>query len=151
MKNQYLGSEFSGKEMYSSGWRGAPAKGVGRATGARVQIPPSPFNIRFKNNLNLVLTNHKPCGNISKLFEMSKSLKQFKKLFQKLLKKCLTLKMSCVRITKSLAKAATSGTEVPRQSGKADCGNLWLSGTLIIKQWNNPENSMNFHSKNKAN
>ena len=30
-------------ENYSSGWRGAPAKGVGRETGARVQIPPSPF------------------------------------------------------------------------------------------------------------
>mgnify|MGYP001709275264 CR=1 FL=1 len=29
-------------ENYSSGWRGSPAKGVGRATGARVQIPDSP-------------------------------------------------------------------------------------------------------------
>ena len=29
-------------EKYSSGRRGSPAKGVGRATGARVQIPPSP-------------------------------------------------------------------------------------------------------------
>ncbi len=29
-------------EMYSRGRRGAPAKGVGRATGARVQISPSP-------------------------------------------------------------------------------------------------------------
>ena len=30
-------------EKYSRGRRGAPAKGVGRETGARVQIPPSPF------------------------------------------------------------------------------------------------------------
>ena len=30
-------------EKYSRGWRGAPAKGVGRATGARVQIPLSPL------------------------------------------------------------------------------------------------------------
>ena len=30
-------------EKYSSGRRGAPAKGIGRVTGARVQIPPSPF------------------------------------------------------------------------------------------------------------
>ena len=30
-------------EKYSSGWRGAPAKGVDRETGARVQIPPSPL------------------------------------------------------------------------------------------------------------
>ena len=29
-------------EKYSRGRRGAPAKGVGRETGARVQIPPSP-------------------------------------------------------------------------------------------------------------
>ena len=32
------------KEKYSRGRRGAPAKGVGRATGARVQIPLSPFH-----------------------------------------------------------------------------------------------------------
>ena len=30
-------------EKYSRGRRGAPAKGVGRATGARVQIPLSPL------------------------------------------------------------------------------------------------------------
>ena len=36
--------KYSGEEKYSRGWRGAPAKGVGRVTGARVQIPPSPFN-----------------------------------------------------------------------------------------------------------
>ena len=29
-------------ETYSRGWRGAPAKGVGRETGARVQISLSP-------------------------------------------------------------------------------------------------------------
>ena len=29
-------------EKYSSGRRGTPAKGIGRETGARVQIPPSP-------------------------------------------------------------------------------------------------------------
>ena len=33
----------SDEEKYSSGWRGAPAKGIGRLRGARVQIPPSPF------------------------------------------------------------------------------------------------------------
>ena len=41
------------------------------------------------------------------------------------------MKMSCVNINESLAKAATNRT-------------------LIIKQWNNPENSMNFHSKTKS-
>ena len=33
------------KQKYSSGRRGAPAKGIGRVTGARVQIPPSAFDI----------------------------------------------------------------------------------------------------------
>ena len=33
-------------EKYSRGRRGAPAKGVGRATGARVQIPLSPLVVR---------------------------------------------------------------------------------------------------------
>ena len=37
------------QEKYSRGWRGAPAKGVGRATGARVQIPLSPFS--FSSNV----------------------------------------------------------------------------------------------------
>ena len=36
----------SGMEKYSSGWRGAPAKGVGRLRGARVQIPPSPLKLK---------------------------------------------------------------------------------------------------------
>ena len=50
-------------EDYSSGWRGAPAKGVGRVTGARVQIPDPPpkasnnfvrcfFVLRINNNIN---------------------------------------------------------------------------------------------------
>ena len=36
------------KEKYSRGRRGAPAKGVGRVTGARVQIPLSPFSLPDK-------------------------------------------------------------------------------------------------------
>ena len=35
--------EMVNSEKYSRGRRGAPAKGVGRATGARVQIPLSPL------------------------------------------------------------------------------------------------------------
>ena len=39
-----IGSELvQAKEKYSRGRRGAPAKGVGRETGARVQIPLSPL------------------------------------------------------------------------------------------------------------
>ena len=37
----YFDMDFA-LEKYSRGRRGAPAKGVGRETGARVQIPPSP-------------------------------------------------------------------------------------------------------------
>ena len=40
----------SGKEKYSSGWRGAPAKGIGRLRGARVQIPPSPVKKESVND-----------------------------------------------------------------------------------------------------
>ena len=36
-------------EKYSRGRRGAPAKGVGRETIARVQIPPSPPSETDKN------------------------------------------------------------------------------------------------------
>ena len=55
-------------EKYSRGRRGAPAKGVGRATGARVQIPLSPLvNVWF-----LLLDNI--------LSKINKSLKKIKKL-----------------------------------------------------------------------
>ena len=37
--------EDMNSEKYSRGRRGAPAKGVGRETGARVQIPLSPLGI----------------------------------------------------------------------------------------------------------
>ena len=40
--------EIMNSEKYSRGRRGAPAKGVGRETGARVQIPLSPL-IWLKN------------------------------------------------------------------------------------------------------
>ena len=39
-------------EKYSRGRRGAPAKGIGRVTGARVQIPPSPFLFFGKQKIN---------------------------------------------------------------------------------------------------
>ena len=39
-----ISEEMLIQEKYSSGWRGAPAKGVDRLRGARVQIPPSPFS-----------------------------------------------------------------------------------------------------------
>ncbi len=41
-------------EQYSSGRRGAPAKGIGRETGARVQISPAPPLLSI---LTISLTN----------------------------------------------------------------------------------------------
>ena len=40
-------AQMSGMKKYSRGRRGAPAKGIGRETGARVQIPPSPPIIQY--------------------------------------------------------------------------------------------------------
>ena len=43
MSDQDNNKEIMNSEKYSRGRRGAPAKGVGRETGARVQIPLSPL------------------------------------------------------------------------------------------------------------
>ena len=67
--------EIMNSEKYSRGRRGAPAKGVGRETGARVQIPLSPLffpdeaccenskKIKFKK----LLTKSCDCGIINEL------------------------------------------------------------------------------------
>ena len=60
-------------ETYSRGWRGAPAKGVGRETGARVQIPLSPFiwlkifQKEFQKRWKKFLTNRKRYDRINEL------------------------------------------------------------------------------------
>ena len=64
-------------EKYSSGRRGAPAKGIGRVTGARVQIPLSPllfaiYVVRFF--LKKLLTNTSECDNISELLKTTKNI-----------------------------------------------------------------------------
>ena len=54
-------------EKYSSGRRGAPAKGIGRVTGARVQIPPSPPyipTINLENVFQKVLTSSRKYSSI---------------------------------------------------------------------------------------
>ena len=49
---------MSGMKKYSRGRRGAPAKGIGRETGARVQIPPSsPYQMWSGG----VVVNMPPC------------------------------------------------------------------------------------------
>ena len=63
-------------EKYSRGRRGAPAKGVGRATGARVRIPLSPFCLKItsEKTSKKLLTDKKIYDNISELL-----LERFKK------------------------------------------------------------------------
>ena len=48
MNKRCANSQIQSQEKYSRGWRGAPAKGVGRETGARVQIPLSPLSVILK-------------------------------------------------------------------------------------------------------
>ena len=61
-------------EKYSSGRRGAPAKGIGRETGARVQIPPSPFFLKkFLKRRKLVLTLSNQSVRLSKLSARQRS------------------------------------------------------------------------------
>ena len=75
---------FITAEKYSRGRRGAPAKGVGRATGARVQIPLSPF--LFLKKLEKIKT--KKCltlmGFRDKLAELLKKNGAFEKEKQKI-------------------------------------------------------------------
>ena len=78
---------ITSSEKYSRGRRGAPAKGVGRATGARVRIPLSPFclKITFEKTLKKLLTSKKIYDNISELL-----FERFKKATKNNLKKLLT-------------------------------------------------------------
>lgn len=47
-RNNFICLERYNMQKYSSWWRGAPAKGVGRATGARVRVSPSaPKRFKF--------------------------------------------------------------------------------------------------------
>ncbi len=74
MSDQDHHKEIMNSEKYSRGRRGAPAKGVGRETGARVQIPLSPLffpNEELKKqqkiNLKKLLTNGCNCDSINEL------------------------------------------------------------------------------------
>ncbi len=60
---------ISHSEKYSRGRRGAPAKGVGRATGARVQIPLSPLFIPNDSFFYLNLMKSKRLKKIKKVVD----------------------------------------------------------------------------------
>ena len=74
------GDNFTAKnvssEKYSRGRRGAPAKGIGRVTGARVRIPLSPFrNFNYKC-VKKYLTEDGGCDIIYKLIAVSQETRQ---------------------------------------------------------------------------
>ena len=59
---------YGNSEKYSRGRRGAPAKGVGRETGARVQIPLSPLQSKNKiKKLKKLLTKRTRCDIVNEL------------------------------------------------------------------------------------
>ena len=89
-------------EKYSSGWRGAPAKGIDGLRRARVQIPPSPFDEKLLKKVvdiekNLWYDNKVACDGVKK---------ERKKLFEKKLKKFLTKSKQHDKISK-LSETAT--------------------------------------------
>ena len=88
-------------EKYSSGWRGAPAKGIDGLRRARVQIPPSPFD---EKTFKKVLTSRKTYDMISKL--LATRSKKNEKTFWKKLKKFLTKSKQHDKISK-LSETAT--------------------------------------------
>ena len=88
--------EITTTEKYSRGRRGAPAKGVGRATGARVQIPLSPlhfqviifFNSKVKNkNFCLTTTSKYDKINTRLVKQERRTSKKFEKINKKVVDK----------------------------------------------------------------
>ena len=87
------------KQKYSSGRRGAPAKGIGRVTGARVQIPPSAFDIYIKIlNWCLKIKFKKLLTNENKYDRISKFVTKLKQGNEKIKEK------SCWQTTEYLIK-----------------------------------------------
>ena len=72
--------EKKNSEKYSRGRRGAPAKGIGRVTGARVRIPLSPLlktrKKEFKKIQKKELTNRKTYDILIWLSQESKNKKE---------------------------------------------------------------------------
>ena len=109
---QFYTDKIQYPEKYSRGWRGAPAKGVGRATGARVQIPLSPF--LFLKKLEKIKT--KKCLTLmsfrDKLAELLKKRRFWKRKTKNKLKKLLTSKNAYDKIYElSLRQQRTLKTE----------------------------------------
>ena len=120
---------FRRQEKYSSGWRGAPAKGIDRLRGARVQIPPSPFLFFWKKWKISVDITHA-------MWYISLAVaKELQKKFWKTSKKFLTIVNSYDIVNKLFRENSTSENldnwtvkhintilenSLIRQSGKTD-------------------------------
>ena len=90
-------------EKYSSGRRGAPAKGIGRVTGARVQIPLSPLLFAIyvvRIFLKKLLTNDRRFDKISKLSKTTTY--QLGRVEKEKIKKLLTNTSECDNISELL-------------------------------------------------
>ena len=68
-------------QKYSSGWRGAPAKGIDGLRRARVQIPPSAL---MERNEKKFLTSEKTRDNINELRLTKSYKKKWKSSWQQL-------------------------------------------------------------------
>ena len=73
------------QEKYSSGWRGAPAKGVDGSRRARVQIPLSPLFFsekgrmkKFQKTFKNFLTKQNRCDNLNELSQRQQGLEKIK-------------------------------------------------------------------------
>ena len=134
-----ISEEMLIQEKYSSGWRGAPAKGVDRLRGARVQIPPSPFSFlryffmpfrswKLFKKIKKVLTKKRKGGMIPNVAAMSCFEKQVrqqnksKRDFKKSWKKYLTSTKRCAKMI-----------ELSRERSGRNLDN-WTVTTLKIRE-----------------
>ena len=92
-------------QKYSRGRRGAPAKGVGWATGARVQIPPSALRFLKLQKTKKSLTKEKRYGSIPECrHTAAKRQEPEAKMRKGKVKKQLTGTSRCAKITTAAEK-----------------------------------------------
>ena len=127
-----ISEEMLIQEKYSSGWRGAPAKGVDRLRGARVQIPPSPFSFlryffmpfrswKLFKKIKKVLTKKRKGGMIPNVAAMS--------CFEKQVRQQNKSKRDFKKVEKSTWQAQNDVLKW------LSCRESAADGTLIIEQW----------------
>ena len=88
-------------QKYSSGWRGAPAKGIDGLRRARVQIPPSALD---EKEMKKFLTSKKTYDNIYELRLTKKLWKRNKKVLDNSWLDVIRYQSCCKRETKTTSK-----------------------------------------------